>query len=140
MEPMDLLSVTAEQFGQAATPEGQRIMFEATRTDGLTNIDAIRIRMLEFIHIMTLNMHGVYAGTLNRRFNRLVKNFGVTIPALLAEHIGPDLVLLGKGTKLIYASAAGIAQIEAIRAAKQAADETYKPLMSVADKLVMQAE
>lgn len=97
--PADLTAVTFETFAeQWLEPLRKAALFRVGSVPREQTIEALSRRIMEFIHLNTLDSRPVTVGSINRQFGRAVTKTGTTVRDLV-----DDLVMAGRIELFPYA-------------------------------------
>lgn len=91
MKPMDILSTKMMDFLALDDLQQSLMRLQATSHIGVSNEGELKKRILEFIHINSMNNVAITLKTINRRFARLTTKLGTPTRSVLN-----DLIVAGR--------------------------------------------
>ena len=111
----DILALTSEAYWLMPADEQDALKFKTGLSSDLSDLEALKARICDFVHVRCLSGHAATLGNMNRRYTRQAKKLGMTPSAVVQELSDVKrLRVFGYGTINVLATPQFLAEREAV--------------------------
>lgn len=104
-EPLDIMSLTIQSLCSVDMPALMQIHLRTKDCTGLDSPAALKRRILEYVHVRSLDSTPVLLGNLTRRFSKTAKRLGTSAATCIQELVGEQsLSMFERGGRTLFIS------------------------------------